>query len=112
MSVIRLYAKAGLSKDVVGHLCSATGRSALDLRNAAKRGSPVAEFPLFKRDHDEVAARVRHLITSVTEDQVAALECVLDPQSGIERCHQSSFAVIANILDEAEKIARDLDGAQ
>lgn len=111
MSVIRLYAKERLSPPVLAQLHSATGRLAVDLAKAASNGAPVAEFLLFKKDHDEVAARIRHLIANVPEDGLSSVECVVDSQTGVERCHPSSFEVIGNILDEADKISRDLDAA-
>lgn len=109
MSVIRLYAQERLSPPVLSQLRSATGRSAVDLAKAASNGAPVAEFVLFKRDHEDVAARVRNLIANVPENELSAVECVVDSKTGLERCHPSSFEVIGNILDEAEQISRDLD---
>ena len=112
MSLIRLYAKGRLSPSTLTELRAATGRSAMDLAKSADAGAPVAEFLLFKKDHDEIAAHIRRLLTKVTEDELNALECVTDSQSAVEQCHQSSFEVIRNILDEAEQISRDLDASQ
>lgn len=111
MSVIRLYAKERLSPPVLAQLRLATGRSVVDIAKAASNGAAVAEFLLFKKDHDEVAARIRRLIANVPEDELSAVEYVRDSQTGAERSHPSSFEVVGSILDEAEQISRDLDAA-
>jgi hypothetical protein len=112
MSLIRLYAKERLSPSALSELRDATGRSAVDLVRAAEAGSPIAEFLLFKKDHDEIASRIRRLLDNVTEKDIRTVECVTDPRRSSESCHESSFEVIRNILDEAEQISRDLDDSQ
>jgi hypothetical protein len=109
MSSIRLYAKGRLAPSELSQLRQTTGRSAVDLVKAAESDVPLAEFVLFKKDHDEVAVRIRALLANVSEQQLRAEECVTDPDTGQERCHEISFEVLGNILDEAEQISRDLD---
>jgi hypothetical protein len=109
MSSIRFYAKGRLSPAVLSQLRIATGRSAVELTKAAESTASVAEFVLFKKNHDEVAARMKALVANVSEQQLRAEECVTDLDTAGESCHAISFEVLKNILDEAENISQDLD---
>ncbi|WP_158534230.1 hypothetical protein [Paracidovorax avenae] len=110
MSLIRFYANGRLATATLMQLRSATGRSAAELANAEIGGGPIAEFVLFKKDHDQIAEKIKSLLANIAESELSVVECVIDLKTGMERCHQTSFDIIKNILDEAEQISRDLDG--
>jgi hypothetical protein len=72
MSKVVISLDTEVPNNVLMDIRRTTDLSLAEIRQSISSGQPFAEFPLFYNDHDEVAQKLRSLVSVLTSNSVTA----------------------------------------